>query len=296
MRHMMLFALVAACSGCEFEGEELGKAEAALTGAGEVMGGLEHSCAHMNDGTLTCWGAVPFTLPAGFLDGVFAEHASGSRHRCGMRLDGTVECVGNDSHGEASAPGVVMSSIAAGDGFSCGIRAVDQQIVCWGRDDYGQASPPPGEYARVKAGRLHACAERADGMAVDCWGYNADQRADGLPSPVLDFAPGGYHTCYARASDGSVVCAGNGRVLTNPPGPSEPFAQLAAGTVHTCGVRSDNGHLRCWGSNTHAQVINWNYDSGIVDIGAGSYHTCVVRGAGDVLCFGLDHKGQSTVP
>ena len=60
------------------------------------------------------------------------------------------------------------STVAAGNGFSCGVR-VDGTLVCWGSDAGGAASAPAGEFVAVSAGRAHSCGVQADGAAV-CWG------------------------------------------------------------------------------------------------------------------------------
>jgi alpha-tubulin suppressor-like RCC1 family protein len=77
----------------------------------------------------------------------------GGSHTCGIRLDGTLWCWGNNSHGElgtgdlaprraptrVTAPGGDgWATVGIGDYHSCAIRESDGTLWCWGRNDVGQ--------------------------------------------------------------------------------------------------------------------------------------------------------------
>ena len=71
------------------------------------------------------------------------------------------------------------------------------------------------------------------------------------------------------------------------------FTQVSAGYEHTCGIRSA-GDVACWGRNDYGQSTP---PSGtFTQVDAGAYHTCGIRSAGDVACWGYNDYGQSTPP
>ena len=74
-------------------------------------------------------------------DGSFIDISSGYRHTCGIKIDGTVECWGND------------------DG---------------GYNDYGQTSPPSDLFIDISVGYLHTCRIQTDGT-IKCWGAGKDK-------------------------------------------------------------------------------------------------------------------------
>ena len=59
-------------------------------------------------------------------------------------------------------------AVDAGDGHTCGIK-VDHTVACWGDDRYGESTLPEGTFSQVSAGTRHTCGVRADGR-VACWG------------------------------------------------------------------------------------------------------------------------------
>ena len=76
--------------------------------------------------------------------------------------------------------------VSAGGRHTCGVL-VDGTVDCWGDDHYRQSSPPSGEFIFVSAGGRHTCAVLVDGT-VDCWGahyYRQSSPPSGWsPSPV----------------------------------------------------------------------------------------------------------------
>ena len=85
--------------------------------------------------------------------------------------------------------------------------------------------------------------------------------------------------------------------------------KLAVGNGHSCALLA-NGGVKCWGQNDHHQVTsaNGNVTSplavsvmtqtnlemmhDIIDVSAGSYHTCALRSDGTTLCWGEGAQGQ----
>jgi alpha-tubulin suppressor-like RCC1 family protein len=186
------------------------------------------------------------------------------------------------------------ANVSAGGGQSCGIRA-GGQLYCWGNDDHGQvgnggsasltliSSPRHigsfSDWAQVVASSFHTCGVRKNGKLY-CWGKdNAGQ-------------------------------LGNGSNETNVTAPQrigafEDWASVAAISDSTCGVRK-NGKLYCWGSNRYGEIGDGTGPSNApvttprrigaaedwTSVSAGYLHTCGIRGAGNLYCWGLNHCGQ----
>ena len=99
----------------------------------------------------------------------FVWISAGSNHNCGLLVDGTAVCWGDNAVGQALPPrDVRFRSISAGDEHSCGVR-LDGTVVCWGGNRWGQSDAPVGKFVSVDAGGYFTCGVR-DGGRVACWG------------------------------------------------------------------------------------------------------------------------------
>ena len=150
--------------------------------------------------------------------------AAGDRHTCALLDDGTISCFGaNDlmqlgtAGSSASSPMPVTlpqkaSALAAGGSLVCAVLS-DGTGSCWGNNDRGQlgggqtgasrgpgaivdkTSAPIAELATVSVGVEQACARAADGT-ISCWGAGDSgalgngQSGDHLaPTPALLACP-----------------------------------------------------------------------------------------------------------
>lgn len=278
-----------------------------------VDAGAWGSCGLTGTGAAKCWGYLPGLagyLPGpdftpvnveGWTSGV-AAISVGASHVCAIVGAGDVMCWGSNHHGElgngtltdgASAPGATVAglgagvkAISAGVDFTCALTSVGG-VKCWGRNDLGQlgdgtsiASPRPVDVIGLTSGVLavsakwdHACAVTQLG-SVKCWGDNeAGQLGNGnrlatwtpvsvagLPSEVAAVAVGGTHTC-ALTRLGGVVCWGFNEVgqlgdgtTTDRLAPvavvglSSGVLELSAGSMHSCAM-TQGGSVKCWGNN-----------------------------------------------
>ena len=143
---------------------------------------------------------------------------------------------------------------------------------------------PPFIPVGVAAGDGHACSVRTDG-SVRCWGRNDSGQlgvpptttpsgpvtVGGLPALATKVVAGLAHTC-ARLADGTVACWGSNQegqlgqgtfaaspapaIVHGPAGTTGPLSgviDIAAGTVHTCALVVNQG-VFCWGDNTFGQL------------------------------------------
>ena len=287
--------------------------------------------------------------------------ASGVDHTCALLSTGSVSCWGSNSTsqlgiagGDAASPsgpvampgGSAASSIAAGGYHSCAITTGG--LVCWGLNSSGQlgvavgsignptsVSVPGGAVAQVAAGLGHTCVRSTAG-AVRCWGSdtygqlgNGGGSAQTTPPATAISMPGALTATFVAAgsdhacavlSNGSVACWGrntNGQVGTGAAGGGvqSPTAitlpagrtatRLGLGQAHSCALL-DDGSVTCWGSDSSGQLGNGSATGNVTspptpvalsttatDVFAGSLHTCVVlSGAGGATCWGDDTVGQ----
>jgi alpha-tubulin suppressor-like RCC1 family protein len=197
----------------------VGASGASLEMVDAITAGAGHTCAHLADGSLRCWGRNA--------DGQLGDDSMMSR---ALPVGVTV-----GRKGKVAPPS--FTSTSAGAAHTCAIDGVGT-LWCWGRaadgqlggdttDDLGPRMPiNPDPATAVAAGDAHTCAIGGD-SSVWCWGSNDEGQ---LGRENNDFP---------------------GRPLPVD-GLTEAF-RLAAGAEHTCAVRND-GSVWCWGSNTSGQL------------------------------------------
>lgn len=221
--------------------------------------------------------------------------------------------------------GAVLASMVA-----VGCREVPIRRVVAAEPDAGPrqtvapAAPPADPIVDVAAGFHHTCAVKRSGRAA-CWGAN-HRRVLGLPpetrqalSPTevpgveaaVEVVAGRAQTCV-RTRPGDVVCWGTAdggyAARSRPDQIRRTFVrdllQVAVGGRHVCVLRNAGDGL-CWGDNSSGQLgaASGSYGStpapreiqGLREarqIVAGAQHTCALRQAGDVVCFGSNHQKQ----
>jgi len=292
-----------------------------------LTGGAHHTCAILDDGSVSCWGDNEYgqlgdgtttnrntTTQTSSLgtDRTAVAITAGAIHTCALLDDGSVSCWGYNGYG------------SLGDGTTTN-RNTTTQTSSLGTDRTGVA---------IAAGRYHTCAILDDG-SVSCWGDNEyGQLGDGTSTQrntptqtsslgtdrtAVAITAGAYHTC-AILDDGSVSCWGqnnlgqlgdettanrNTPTQTSSLGTDRTAVAIAAGSSHTCAIL-DDGSVSCWGfngngrlgdgtttnSNTPTQTSSLGTDRTAVAIAAGLYHTCVILDDGSASCWGYNGQGQ----
>lgn len=241
--------------------------------------------------------------------------STGPGHSCAILDDGSVSCWGSDGNGRlgddptlASRPtpvpvalpaGRTATAISAGGDFTCAILD-DGTARCWGRDNRGQlgddptlaSKPTPVPVAlpagrtavAISAGLSHACALLDDG-SVWCWGADdSGQVGDDAPTtdrptpvPVVlpvgrtaaAIAAGGEHAC-AILDDASLTCWGDdafGELGDDAPSADQPtpvavalppgrHAVAVTGSYDTTCAALDDGRVTCWGYDSSGELGN----------------------------------------
>lgn len=284
--------------------------------------GADHSCAIMNDGNVSCWGAnnrgqvgsSPTQLPStGPQYSILVDMSSfgpikalglGGDHSCAIVVNGSVACWGNNSVGQL------------GRGYT---NAYDD--APWYVQPFGQNR----KAIAIDAGGNTTCALLDDG-AVSCWGAggygqlgnnttantNTPQDVASFPGnkDAISIAVGSLHACVLL-TDQNMSCWGNNLfgqlgdnttsnsttpVLVQPMnGTANPVA-LTLNNLHTCALL-DDGNAACWGHGYYGALGTGLPESStpvavsvvpspMTDLDAGAWHTCGVLNNGSVACWG----------
>mgnify|MGYP001586590331 CR=1 FL=1 len=307
----------------------------------DITAGTQHTCAILDNGSVSCWGAGNFGQLGGGTDTpdlvrrtptqtsslgtdrTAVAISAGRYHTCALLDDGSVSCWGRNFFGQL------------GDGTTTD-RNTPTQISSLGTDRTAVA---------ISAGERHTCAILDDG-SVSCWGSNNGGRlGDGTttdrntPTPTSSLGTGrtaiaitvgeglGSHTC-AILDDGSVSCWGyntygqlgdgtdtlrNTPTQTSSLGTDRTAVAISAGFRHTCAIL-DDGSVSCWGWNnngvngvdgggqlgdgtttdhsTPTQTSTLGTDRTAIAIAAGGDHTCAILDDGSVSCWGNNSQGR----
>ena len=290
--------------------------------------GLDHTCAILDDGNLSCWGAnsrgqigtspsqTPTTGPqySNLIDmssfGDVKALGLGGDHSCAIIVNGSVVCWGNNSVGQL------------GRGYT---NAYDE--TPWYVQSFGQNRTA----IAIDAGSNTTCALLDDGH-VSCWGAggygelgnnntansNTPEEVSAFPGgkEAVSVAVGWRHGCVLL-SDQNMSCWGNnvfGQLGTNSTtntttpvlvqplqGTAKPVA-LTLMNAHTCALL-DDGNSACWGygylgalgtdepissSPVSVDVVS----SPVLGINSGGWHTCAVLDNGSVACWGSNFYQQ----
>ncbi len=281
-----------------------------------ITAGRLHTCGLTATGSAYCWGDngvgqlgratttsvsnVPLLVP-----GVPALYrlAAGANYTCGLAVDGTAYCWGDNTSGQLgdnsliprSAPTLVSGNlrwvdIAAGIGTSCGITRTGA-AYCWGDNSAGQlgdgtttrrlvptavTSAFSGlRYARIFNNGSTTCASELSKVRIFCWGYAA------LPNDGPTFARLTPTIHNGFAGRGVLVAMG-------------------AGTSCTVGVSTQ---IFCWGATALRDFgaanrsVSGDESSPTLGLSFASLalspqHGCVLSVFGIVSCWGQGSQGQ----
>ena len=284
--------------------------------------GLEHTCT-VSSGAVRCTGSNR-TSALGLvgadrqslelLPGIDDALAIGAGYAftCVLRNSGRLACFGGNDRGQLgtgdlaprgrptevflSAPVV---SFASGFEHTCAILRTGA-LYCWGSNQENE----------LGQGELEASVDRTVPVEV----------APGVA--FSDVSAGQGHTC-AIAVDGSLFCMGRNssgelglgagapdRFTTPTEVGTRRYRHVAAGQNHTCAISADvdDGALYCWGQDrdndgyagplglpgegTYFEPTRVGTESDWTALSTDTFHTCGLRAAGELWCWGRNAEGQ----
>ena len=215
-----------------------------LTNAVAIAGGSLFSMALRANGTVTTWGYVQ-SPPPGLTN--VAAISAGWNHCLALQKNGTIVAWGDDTYGQIDVPASLGSvvAIAAGDNFSVAL-APDGTVTAWGDGSYGKTSVPAGltNVVGIAAGANHVLALKNDGT-ITAWGDNT------------------YGQCTTPITSKTII-------------------MVSAGARHSMALLAD-GTLAAWGDNTYGQATVGPVFAGFFTVAAGGYHCLAVHGDGSPI-------------
>ncbi len=237
-----------------------------IQASSDYVAGGGHTCGLLTNGSAVCWGY-------------------GGNGQLGGGSTPETETVPSFVSG-----GYTFSKISLRSSYSCGIL-INGSALCWGNNEYGtlgngqtSSSSEPvfvsGNYIfkSLSTSMQHVCGVLANGSAV-CWGYNADGRLGNGSntgySSVPIFVSGNYEFIIINSGDtfscgilnnGSAVCWGNGEEWgalggdnSNTPvfvfDNNYNFSTINPGRGFTCGILTNSSAI-CWGYGSSGQLGN----------------------------------------
>ena len=275
-----------------------------LDGSGiatQVVCGADHTCAVLQEGGVRCWGV-------------------GGKGALTYAAGGSVAGAPDALSPVAAVVGCRAIQLSAGNGFTCALCETGM-LRCWGLGLDGAAAtfqaphPPPSfgggtKVTMVSSGEEHTCVLLATG-SIRCFGVGTGACVACTKEARLGLGAAGSVTAAAALDIGS--------------GTGQAIAQVSCGMYHTCIVLDDNA-LRCFGYSGYGRLgyggaptsfgialgdgskppptAYWAAKGSgspyadvmaggaVVQVAAGSRHTCVVRQDKAVLCFGLGNDGR----
>ena len=237
--------------------------------------------------TLTLTLSSPYTIPA--FDSTPTFEVSGFNSQTGtvqLFIDATCTTSASTPTVVSSGAAQVTANTLASGNHQFYTQRTDinnRKGSCQGPINYSYQA------TMVSSGNSHTCALTAWGQ-VYCWGSGT-------------FGQLGNDDTASKDHPVTVV---SGDSLTTP---LTDVIQISCGNDHTCALTS-SGEVMCWGrndsrqlgddrsSNTDHPVTVVDGDSstsaldGIVQISAGSDHTCALTSSGEVMCWGEGADGR----
>lgn len=218
--------------------------------------------------------------------------AAGGSHILGLRNDGRVRVVGNDSQGQCQVSGWRdIIQIAAGANHSVGLRA-DGTVLAVGKIAGGQYQVYQWkDIAAIAAGAHHIVGLRKDGTVV-AEGSDLFCQCDVAGwENIIAVSAGGEHTVGLR-TDGTVVATGANR---NGQCNVEHWADIIAvdaGFDHTVGLKADGTVVI---SGSFPELWKTRAWADIIAVSAGRGTTVALRSDGRLLALGKNDHGQCDV-
>ena len=248
-----------------------------------------------------------------------AWHVSASDFATCATVNGSIECVGVNTYGNALPTKIgPWTHVNTGVFHSCGIK-FSGETNCWGMAWAGENMliTPDEQMCNVEVAFKHACGVSKTGI-VKCWGGKNEHKNS--PSEWLPYGNRVFvqvstalkHTC-AVFNDGALQCIGNndyGQAPLDPTAEEEQvqcedgnictaikfpevgngFMQVSNGAFHTCAALADGG-IECWGRNDYQQAPFDRFypirqTAKFVQVSCGLYHCCAIRDDGAAECWG----------
>ena len=218
--------------------------------------------------------------------------ATGGFHAAGIKSNGTAVAVGSNSAGECNVGGWTdIVQVAIGFFHTVGLKS-DGTVVAVGSNAQGQCNVGSWtDITQIAAGGYYTVGLKSNGTVVAVGSNFFGQCNVGGWTGITQIAAGGFHTVGLKAN-GTVVAVGDNSAGQCNIGGWTGITQVAA-SDHTLGLKA-NGTVVAVGDNYYGQcdVTGW---TGIIQVAAGPLHTVGVKSDGTVVAVGDNYYGQCDV-
>jgi len=222
--------------------------------------------------------------------------AASQGHIVGIKTDGTVVAVGDNSGGQCNvADWTDITQIAAGGyysgGHTVGVKT-DGTVVAVGANDIGQCNVGGWtNVTQVATGYRHTVGVKSDGTVVAVgWNVYGQCNVSGWTN-ITQVAT--YSHTVGLKTDGTVVAVGYNEDGQCDVDSLTDIVQVAAGGGHTVGLKSD-GTVIAVGANWAGEcdVGGW---TDIIQVAAGGSHTVGLKSDGTAIAVGYNYYGNCNV-
>ncbi|MDA0855234.1 MAG: hypothetical protein O2900_04625, partial [Proteobacteria bacterium] len=268
-----------------------------------ISSGGSHTCALLDDNTISCWGSSYFGQLGkkgrwGFnthqiVDGIsdVIEVGTGVSHTCVLLNDGNIKCWG-DNHlvqvqkNAASADYCPFEDQLSnvGDNYKNCVYLPETIIGDWVSDA-----------TSISAGNGHSCVTLSNGEVI-CWGHNYYGQIGAGTSEYLSTkydvrCPGVLSSSIRYNCIQPIESSGISTAMKIIVGLNHNFAVLQNGNVMGWGS-NQSGQLGDGTSTSQSTPVEIGVLSGITKIVAGSSHSCAIFQGNSVKCWGNNQYGQ----
>lgn len=248
------------------------------------------SCAVLNSGGVTCWGAAGDLLEgAALVQGAVAVSVgsdissggyTGFDVACAVLDTGGASCWGDSSSANAGAAALTdVIDLEVGGAGACFVLGWGS-ISCFLNPRYQIVVPNVTDAVKVAVGTYAICVLRRSGQ-VDCSGSDWLGHVSGPESVsgVADVSLGDHHACVLAVS-GDVSCWG----ISAQGVPASGVRQISVGATGGCATLA-TGAVACWPlTGTYGSAVPSDLSSPIA-LASGWAHLCALKDDGTVACW-----------
>jgi Regulator of chromosome condensation (RCC1) repeat len=285
------------------DGTMVGSQEQMVTTVGDwgkIKVGGKLSCYLDEQGYVSCWGddnAGTLVIPSATRFADFEVGGDGFVDSyafiCGINLDRTAQCWGNNSYEQLNIPNIKFKSLGLGETTGCGIT-MDSTVVCWGDDSRTDATPTLSTFNNISCSIYHCCGIKVDN-SVECWKQLGNDYGAHL-APTGEFkhiSTAWTHTCGIKIT-GETLCWGCTGTPTADRGqctvPDYEFKKVETGDTYSIGLTAD-GTLVFWGENYENRYLPLPTGK-FKELVSGPGHICGIRENDELHCWGWNDHGQ----
>jgi len=219
--------------------------------------------------------------------------AAGVYHTVGLRKDGTVVAVGNNTYGQCNVSGWTnITQVSAGFYHTVGLCSNGTAVTA-GSNSSGQCNVGNWtDIIQLSAGHMHTVGLKSDGTAVAVgYNYYGQCNVSGWTS-IIQVSAGTHHT-VGLCSNGTLVTVGSNSSGQRDVSSWTDMIQISTSGYYTVGIKS-NGIVAAVGDNSSGQC-SVNAWTDIIQVDAGYMHTVGLSSNGTAVAVGYNYYGQCNV-